>query len=203
MPTLLSGESNSLTLMFGGKEVRVRFPEYDENRRVTTPSQMLCIPGVTESTSKAFPQYVTCYKSMFSMVNQVHSSSVAGLKGSGRNQLTDLVVFPARDPHNASLAKMLGEGDPVDEISLLNLMWVKGKTPMITSEFKFGKAKIITYKEARYFSACVFRCTELLIKVNKFAQADGALEGTNEVKYNYAQLQPNNDLKATPQPASA
>lgn len=202
MPTLLSGESNALTLMFGDKEVSVRFPEYDENRRVTTPSQMLCIPGITKSTSKPFREHVTCYKSMFSLAHQVHSSSVSGLKGSGRNQMTDLVVFPARDPHNASLAKMLGEGDMVQEISLINLMWVKDKTPMITSEFKFGKARIITYKEARYFSACVFRCTEVLIKVNKFDQGDGTLQGTNEVKYNYAKLQPENDLKATPQPGS-
>lgn len=193
-------DDNAIYYTMGDQTFVFQFPDNTENRNVTTPTVLFGIPGVTKSNLKSFNEYVTCYKFFYSTVHQVHSVASGGFKGSGRNQLTDVTVIIATDPHRGDILTNLSEGQTIPEISILNVMWTGNKTPMIKAEDKFKNAVVVKHTEARYCTLFTFRCTEMLMKINQFKQSDGTLEGQNEVRFNYEKNTPASELKASAQP---
>lgn len=177
-----------------------QLPDNTENRHVSTPTTLFKIPDITKSNLKSFPDAVTCFKYFYSTVHPVHSVASGGFKGSGRNQLTDLTVLIANDPYRGDIITKLSKGEAIPELSIMSIIWVGDETPKIKAEDKFKDARVICHTESRYCTLFTFRCEQVLVKINLMDQATGALQGTNETKYDFVKNKPSSDLEATAQP---
>ena len=174
----------------------INLREFDREAR--TPSLMLKADDVLSYTWISDHAPITFH--WFARSRETTKDSTTGLKGSGSNKMTDVVVVLLNDPYISSLETNMQNGEQFNQISIKQLHWVGSERPQIIWEKIFGTVRIIQIVPGKIYTAVVFRANKILTTRYQFSQADGSLAGNAPTSYNFETGQSAVDLTAAPQP---